>query len=435
MFLKFKSLLTSKISDTRIKRLFVLNIFNAVGFLFLNGSVRLVLFPYLSRVLGEERFGDFLTTFSFANALTVIPGIALMTAMVRMHASYKERERSKFFRTIIIFDCLLGVTVALFFWFLMPVLNNFFSRVNLVSFRMPLVFYLYVYFMFIILGGILGSEKRYIMKSMFDACAGLLCVFLILLCYFRGIGTGVYSLFIAFGVVVISQLAACRKLLVDKPLYDNAIVMAIVKIGVFYAGCSVVNVVLQYGNRWIVGYFLNAEAVAAYYAGMSVVLMFSLAVSMAAQLETFIISQREKVSNLRYSDLKLLSVGVVALCLFLPFLAVLVGRPIMFLLYNDDLATNGMKVFNILVIILFFMPATIIVRPFIVKYCDPKVPLLFSIISAVISVGLGITLVSWIGIEGAAIATCVSAFITGILYITQFIRKIYLPVFQYAKIN
>jgi hypothetical protein len=40
--------------DPRMKRLILFNLFNAVGFVILNGGLRLGVFPYLSRLMGPQ---------------------------------------------------------------------------------------------------------------------------------------------------------------------------------------------------------------------------------------------------------------------------------------------------------------------------------------------------------------------------------------------
>lgn len=433
MLSTFKSFFVTKFEDPRIRRLFTITFFSGIGFVVFNGVLRLFVFPFLSRILGEERFGDFLVDYSFCSMLSVIPATAVMTAMVRLHSSYTGKAREIFFKTISVFALSVSPIIAVLFWLLTEFLDGFFKNVNLRAFNGVLAFYLAFYFLYTIFGGMLGCRRRYIAKSVFDTSAGLLFLVIVPVFYLLGRELVPFSFLTVFCIIVFSQLLTLRGLFKAEYQMEWAVIKLILKMSPFFMAACVMEVFLQYGSRWVLAYYLDAKAVSAYYAGMSIILMFIMPVSMLSQLQTLVISQKDKVTDLRWSDLKLLIMGAVTLAVGLPVIAYIFGKPVMVILYGKGLATKGFGVFNILFVVLFLYPLRDLVRPFIVKYCRLSVPLVFATITAIVALGVSIFLVPRIGIKGAAIAICISVGISCSLYLTQFIRSIAVPVYRYRK--
>jgi O-antigen/teichoic acid export membrane protein len=432
--IEMRRLLNASFADPRLRRLAVLVSFNMVGFIILNGGLRLGVFPYLSRLMGPQQFGDFLTAFSIANSISVLAGTALMLPMTRLHAGFEPQQRKKFFNMIILASLFLGPVLAGLFLIVTYGLNGLFSKVNLALFVWPLSLYLCVYFAEVMLNNVLGCQAKYIIKSLFDAAAGIICLCVFPLGYYFGATIAVYSLTVAFGMVMLAQLIYLFRSEAFKTTVDIRHFWSVVAIAPFYLGACLLDLLFQYGQRWLLAYFLDAEAVSVFFVGTTIALILMMAVGMIAQLETLMISQRATVSDLRWEEVKLLLIVWVALSIGLPILSFLINTPLNTILYGKEMALRGIQVSYIVLPMLAFSPSLLIFRPMVNKFCSPRIAVVYSAIIGLSAVSSGIVLVRLLGLPGAAWATTLTAAIAGILFASTFFKKIVLPVWHQKAI-
>jgi O-antigen/teichoic acid export membrane protein len=425
-----RRLFSESFADPRLRRLAVLVSFNTVGFIILNGGLRLGVFPYLSRLMGPQQFGDFLTAYSIANSISVLAGTALMTSMVRLHAGFEPQQRKVFFNMIIMASLFLGPVLAGLFLIATYGLDGLFSKVNLVLFAWPLALYLCVYFVEVMLNNVLGCQAKYITRSSFDAAAGIICLCVFPLGYCFGAAAAVYSLTVAFGIVMLAQLIYLFRSEAFTTAVDIRHFWSVAAIAPFFLGACLLDLLFQYGQRWLLAYFLDAEAVSVFFVGTTIALILMMAVGMIAQLETLMVSQRATVSDLRWEEVKLLLIVWVALSIGLPILAFLINTPLNTILYGKEMALRGVQVSYIVLPMLVFSPSLSIFRPVVIKFCSPRIIVVYSAIIGLSAVSSGIVLVWLLGLPGAAWATTLTAAVAGILFAGKFFKEIALPVWR-----
>jgi O-antigen/teichoic acid export membrane protein len=350
--------------------------------------------------------------------------------MVRLHAGHETQQRNKFFNTITMMSLYIGPIIAIIFLGISFGFDGYLSNVNLALFAWPLALYLCVYYAEVMINNIFGCRAKYITKSMFDAAAGIICLSVFPLGYWFGATAAVYSLTAGFGGVLIMQLLYLFRSGAITIDIDIKHFWSVSAIAPFYMGACLLDLFLQYGQRWLLAYFLDSEAVSIFFVGTTVALILAMSMGMIAQLETLMISQRANVSDLRWWEVKLLIIGWAALSIGLPVIAFLINTPLNMVLYGREMALRGVEVSYIVLPMLVFTPSLSIFRPMIVKFCSPRVMIIYSVIISLTAVGFGFVLVWLFGLPGAAWATTLTAVVAGALFAGKFAREIVIPVWR-----
>lgn len=184
--------------------------------------------------------------------------------------------------------------------------------------------------------------------------------------------------------------------------------------------------IINFGDNLVIKYFLSTEAVGIYnasykiYTGISL-LSYVISSYYAANLAVnFLKKQKEKINSFFYKE----RFFILLLSLVLHLIIIISSKQIISFLYGDEYE-SAVSVLQILMIGSFFRYIEVFYVIFYNTNKKYRFLQITNIIQSVINIVLSISLVSLVGILGAAIATTIAMILKTLLSILYCERKIY----------
>lgn len=416
--MQLKSSHPDKIECKSIKANFVLNNIRT----FFNLLVPIIIFPYVSRVLGPQSLGKVEFVNSIAAYFVLFTALGIPTYGVREIARTRDSlvERSKTvaeLTCVLLFTVLAGYVVYFCVIFAVPALQGYRSLFLIVCPSIALSDFSYEWFY----TGI--EDQSYITKRyIFTKVIQIVCVFLLIKSrsdYFvyAAITVGLNSISTFFNVFRL------RKYIVFVPFKSLDIKKHLKPVLIIFASLVAVSVYMQI-DLTMIGIFIDDRAVGLYTVANRIIriiimLLTSLGVVMIPRLENVLknIGQEE--------FFKLLSKSFSYTWLFIvpSFFGIIMTAQEVVLLFGGAEYEPSVLSIQLLSPILIFVPMASIVGLQILYPMRKEFYYTISVsIAAVINIIFNWIMIQKIGFNGAIIGTCIAEF-SGLLLQIFFARK------------
>lgn len=369
--------------------------------------IRAILIIYAARVLGAAEYGIFSYAVGLAAFFTVFADIGINSILTR-EASKKPEMKSEYFATALIIKlALLAVTAALII-FVAPRFSNIAEAASLIPFVSLLVIFDGLREHAVSFFRALEKMEREAFVTVTTNIAIVVFGFIALILsptarlliyfYIGGAGIGILLPVFMLRSEIRKTFSYFRKKLV-RPILSAAWPVALLTVfGAFMLSIDTI----------MLGLWRNAEEIGFYSAGLKIVQVLYmvpsiLAVGIFPALSRFAGGNPERVREL-------LERGVsAALLLALPIAAggIMLGEPIIRLLYGAEYLPATLSFRLLLLTVLFFFPG-LLIGNFILASDRQRKSAKNMGIGAAVNVGLNALLIPVFGIAGSAVATVLS---------------------------
>lgn len=363
---------------------------------------------YAARVLGAEGYGVFSYAMSLAAFFSLFSDMGLTGLTTREVAKHPE-EKSGYIATVSV----IKAFVLVFTLFLTLALSPFFVKISAAAPLIPLAAILVLFDNLRVFGfgfARAGNKMEYegllsLATDIIITIAGLAILFVsptpfaLSLMYVLGSIAGTILTFLVLRKHIFSLIGKFNRALV-KPILSVAIPFAIMNV----FGALMINI-----DMVILGFFRDAYELGLYAASQRPVqLLYVLPGLIAASV--FPIVSRLATGNESSSAKRIVEMSVIGtLMAALPIAigGIILGTPIMFLLFGTEYTSVTLAFQLLLLTILFVFPGTVIGNS-IFSYNLQKILMWTTGLGAAANIALDFLLIPQYGIEGSAIATVIS---------------------------
>ncbi|MEK7285821.1 MAG: oligosaccharide flippase family protein [Nitrospirota bacterium] len=233
----------------------------------------LISMPIMTRILEKEEYGTMVLINVTISLIGLIAGFGIQDAVMRFYSAYKEDptksgQIGRFRNTSLTFFITLNGTAALF-------LISVTYTAQLFIAPGPVMIYLRIAAVLVLLRSALdiylafyreeGKASHFCLVIISQQYLAIFFAVIFAIYFFKGI-LGVYlGMFLGEGLVVLLFLFLLfREKQVTQPEWDSTIIRSLIQYGAPLLISNVALLVMNMGDRYIIQYYLNAEAVANY---------------------------------------------------------------------------------------------------------------------------------------------------------------------------
>ncbi len=385
------------------KQEFIKNfILNAIGFAFITGTVQLVLYPYLSRIMSQADYGVAIMLIGFANLFTAVFGMSLTSVRYRVNTEYKEKKLAGDFNPLFYIGLILNVVFVAVIAMLYKKDISFIDifLVMLISALSHFRIYFSIHYRLL-----LNFKKLMIMSLII--CAG----------YLLGIWianiTNVWQMSFIVGELAgaIYVYLTCNT--VKEPLKTTLLFKQTANLYLALIILKALSSIPMYADRLLIYPLLSSDEVAIYY----VAVFFGKTIgAVITPLAGVLLSYYALKKDMPLKYFVKTTIYILALAVLLVILSMFASGKITGIFYPTIIneAIPYINVANIAIIIFF---ATTMITPAIIKFCSIKLLLVSRSLSALLYIILSIILIDKFGLMGFCYAMAIANTITLILIV------------------
>lgn len=369
-------------------------ILNIVSSILLSSAIQLIIFPLLSREMGDVRFGIIISLYGINNVIVNFLGNSLNN--IRLIYDDETQEKGNFSYLLII-ALVITTIMSVTFYYVYGRNLSFLENLITVLFTM------------------LGTVKIYalvIFRISLEYNKLILTNFITILGY--GIGLIVYYIipiwsviFLVGEILAILYIHVTTNIFEEKPKKTREFPQLLKSFLQLSGSNSIVNV-MNYLDRFLINPILGPANLAVYYSASSVSKIISMVINPVTNVLLSYISKYKGDNN---KKVIYLITGVSSLLLLPIYLLLNFISPYLISLLYPDLFSSAQKYIWIITLGTVLTLINSILNPLILKFCDIKYQMhiqtiygLFYLVSAtILSVGYGLM--------GFSIATVLSLFI------------------------
>ena len=372
----------------------------------------LILLPILTKALGVEQYGIFALIIVSISMLVPICTLKLDFALIRFLGHVKDkRVISKQFISVIgiIFSIVLFISVIVFF-LTKYIALNIFGNINvqyLIKISIPLIFLTVTNQVMREYLRAFQEMKKYTAFQLMQTFGEIIITFILVLSGFGLLGA-IYALLIvrtcttAIGImwikpqinITIPSFAAI------KPYFPFALPLLPVALG---------HILINVGDRYVIGYFLGSGSVGIYSASYSLGLLLSLffapipIVLFPTISNLFENNKIEEIKkHLQYSLKYFLMLAIPS-----SFGLLVLSKPILVTLTTQEFL-EGYLIVPVIALSIMIYSISDLNNQIIILYKKTKVAAVINIIAALLNIGMNIILIPIYGIMGAAVSTLIT---------------------------
>ncbi len=382
---------------------------------------RLLIFPILAGLLGDQAFGSFVLALGFVHLIGVAPSTGLWSYVIRDLANHDHSNQQLLMRSVGMFCLVAVLPFSLFFIFGANALASSYSDPSLALTLPALAIYLLLTNLVETMLTAHRVHRSFRFLVVVHSVQTLFLLLAIPLYWLAGM-SGVASAYVlASGAALSVVLVRKRSDYLKRPLYSPEFIRSAMRVWLPLSGSAFLFESAGYLDRILLGYWWSSTDVAVFFAaaGTAKILMFP-----SVHASRMILSLLGRVRHSERFTQKfyaLYGVGALVLALVLFLLGSLLGRPILSILY-PSLMNRALPLWNYAAAAAAAMSLYVSCRPFVLKFLSPNIiPVLavFSVIGRIIPI---ILLVPSGGSLGAVQAMAIGSLVTGLAWLIAYLR-------------
>ena len=385
------------------KKIIVDVILSIIGSFFITGISQLIIYPNLSKDLGQVEFGSLLTLMGLSNVIGVVFGNSLNNIRLLKNIKYLDKGLNGDFKYILKKIIILSVIIMILVSIIFKKQVNTIDSILLIIITILIIYrgYLNVYYRLdlkynmILLQMIITGVGYIIGLILFKVIKSWPIVFL----------TGEVGCFILTYYTTGYKVEECKK----TELYNETKREFIQLL----TSNLVVNVLL-YADRLLINPILGAANVTIYYVASIVGKVFGIVLQPISSVMLTYISKDKKINKRKlFTKMVIIIIicGVIGYILIIPITPVIIG-----VFYPDNLR-SALIYTNIANLSVILMIMGSLIQPFTLKFCPMNWQTRIQCIYAIFYLISSIILMNSNGLFGFCIAAAISNFIRVVLFI------------------
>lgn len=406
-----------------IKDFFNYNLYYSFSVFLLLGIQKLVIYPFIAKQLGADKFGSFVMFMTVINTvIVVIPGSINLT-ILRVHAQYDENGVHDLIKNGLFLNFITSSIFGLLLINLFPLITVYFKIGPIYKiFLIPLAIYVVIYNIresLLVLERIHLKFKEIALYNILFA----LLFFIIIPSYYYLDEEGIAFSYIGIGIIAILFI-----LIISGNKYHGNLNKTYIKIFKKYspsfALVSLLELALLLITQYILSFYKSSTEVAYFFATTSVVNILFFPFSQVRTILLPFISRKQNLKDFNKKEINTVFIISLSLGVLLFFIGIISGKYIITYLYGTDYYLNSRIMLIIILIGYIFNIFKMYIRNFIVVFFNRSVLLINTIIMLVISITINIVFIPLYGINAAAAGISISLIVSSMLWYFVFIKEL-----------
>jgi O-antigen/teichoic acid export membrane protein len=363
---------------------------------------------YAARVLGTEGYGVFSYAITLAGFLTLFMDPGINGILMRDASKASEEDRKKIFSTTLVIKIFLLIFGVLIIIFVAPSFSNLpGAKILLPIVAIVLALDTLREFFFSLIRSMEEMQK--------EAAIFLLMNFGILVFGFFFLHLATTAKSFAWGYVAGDAIGTIAALIVLRRHFKNItsyfspeLIMPMLKAAWPFAISGALGLLFTNTDILIISWMRSASEVGIYSAVIRIIQTFYLIPSIIQFATLPLIARLAKSDNEKFRTSLERTLGMVFLASIpLAIGGIVLGTPIMALVFGAPYASGGLAFKILMATLLFDFPASIIINA-LFAYDHQKSLVISAAIGGTVNVGLDLLLIPHFGIAGSAVATLIA---------------------------
>lgn len=389
------------------------------------GVTSLLLFPLLAYFLGNELFGVFVLAMGFINMVGRSPSIGFETFILREAVKYSAEEQSWMVRTMMVLSSFIVLPIGFLFMLGSSLLADKY-HIPLLAKILPILGIYLIFFNIIETVLVPYRVLRQFHKIVFVHFSRTLFLFTAIPLYLAGGFEFIaYAWLIGTTAAIAAVLFLQYRDLFARPFFSVAFARQALSVWWPFSLSALLTFSEGKIDRLVLGYWWPEEAVAGFYAAVSLALTFTLPIGLTSR---FILSLLSAKKEKTFWDKKLYILyawGAVLVCLTFCVIGIFMGKPLIRMLY-PGLFEKASSLWSWVVTGIMIGSLKIILRPFITKFLSPNVIFILAAVSIAVKAAFVLLLIPRYGALGASMSIFITSIFTSSLWLFIYFRYLIL---------
>ncbi len=413
---------------SRILRLSRYASWNAADQVITLGVPRLILFPILGAMLGEDTFGTFVIALGLINIVGLSPSNGLVGYIIRDLVKQDDSSQPLLLRTSLTLSLATTLPFTLFFIFGAQQLSGLYQN-N--AGLMRLLPWLGAYLLLTNIVETSLTMQRVRRNFHISALVHTLqsAVLFSAIPLYRAWGEqGIAIAYvIATTAALIASISSERSTYLRTPIYAGRFAKAAMRVWPAFSISAFISLSAGYLDRLVLGYWWSPAVVAPFFAAVSTASMFAVPGVQASNLMLSMLGKFERKDQFdrRFYSRYAWFIGAWTMMAFI--VGVFLGSPILTLLY-PRYVEQALPLWSYAVAAFALSNVPMLCRPFVSKFLNPNLLPALSTISLIARIIPLVILVPTGGKHGAVLALLIGSAITALAWLLLYLRHFVLAV-------
>lgn len=393
------------------------------------GATRLLLFPVLWRLMGDEAFGQFVVAVGLIHMVSTSPSHGFGVHVIREAHKYRAEQLDLLMRTMLLLSLCVALPVSCVFAFGASALSAAYSMPLIEQFLPFLAVFLLLWNLSDVMLSRCRVMRDFRRLALIHALqAGLLFLAIPLYSYSAHTGVGIAYVVAGAGALA-TVLVAERKTYFSQPYFSRALAGTALLVWLPFSTNAFMRLSQGYLDRLVLGWWWDGAEVTAFFAAAAT---SQILVAPTTQLSTIILSLLGKVGRIdRFSRRFYVTylAGVCGAALLLFVVGCLLGDVLLSLLY-PAVKERALPLWYYVVAARAILTVQASCQPFIIKFVRPRLITACIALEMVLRIVPLLLLVPAYGRLGAAqalmIGSALATAVSFVLYLKSFVfgRKV-----------
>jgi len=386
------------------------------------GVPRLILFPILGVMLGENAFGTFVIALGLINIVGLSPSNGLVGYIIRDLVKQDESNQPLLLRTSLTLSLATTLPFTLFFIFGAGYAARFFQNNAELTRLLPLLG------VFLLLTNVVETsltkqriQRNFHISTLVHTLQSALLFLAIPLYRMYGARGIAMAYVLATTASLVSSLYSERATYLRTPFYSSGFAKAAIRVWPAFSISAFISLSAGYLDRLMLGYWWSPSVVAPFFAAVSTASMFAVPAIQASNLMLNMLGKFERKDQFDKRFYRRYALFVLAWTIMAFVVGTLLGRPILTLLY-PRYVEQALPLWTYAVAAFALSNVPMLCRPFVSKFLNPTwLPILstISLITRLIPLAI---FVPTGGKHGAVLALLIGSAITAIVWLILYLR-------------
>jgi len=387
------------------------------------GIPRLILFPILASMLGEDVFGSFVIALGAIQLVGLAPSNGLVGYIIRDLVREEPPAQAVLIRTTLVLTAAVVLPFTLFFIFGAPLVARLYDdNRSLLSWLPLLGFYLLITNIVETLLS-LHRVRRTLGRMTLVHAVQTVCLFLAVPLYVLQGDAGVATAHVLAAVAALFAVIILEhRTIIGRPVYSSVFARAALKVWPAFSLSAIIPLSAGYLDRLLLGYWWSPADVAPFFAAVSTASMVAIPATVVSNVTLSMLGRVRDARGFNRRFYTLYSFGVLIAAVLVFFIGVLIGEPLLRFFYAK-FADEALPLWNYAVAGFALLDITILLRPFVSKFLSPAMLPILSTLTLVARVAPLLVLVPKGGPLGAAQALLIGSVATAVLWFVLYLRS------------
>ncbi len=407
---------------SRILRLSRYASWNAADQVITLGVPRLVLFPILGAMLGEDSFGTFVIALGLINIVGLSPSQGLVGYIIRDLVKQDESSQPLLLRTSLTLSIATTLPFTLFFIFgadhlaglyhnnpglisLLPWLGAFLLLTNVVETSLTMQ----------------RVRRNFHISALIHTLQTAMLFLAIPLYRIYGVQGIAIAYVPATTAALVVSIVSEKSTYLRWPLYSSGFAKAAMRVWPAFSISAFISLSAGYLDRLVLGYWWSPAVVAPFFAAVSTASMFSVPAIQASNLMLSMLGKFERKDQFEKKFYRRYAWFIIAWTIMAFVVGVFLGKPILSLLYPRYIE-QALPLWPYAVAAFAISNVPMLCRPFVSKFLSPSYLPALSTISLISRVIPLVIFVPTGGQHGAVLALLIGSAITAVAWLALYLR-------------